>query len=163
MAFAECAALTEVRFASDSRLRVIDGFLRCASLIQLEIPASVEEIRSSAFKECSELAEVIFPIDSRLRSLSGFRVCNSLHSLKIPASVEKIDCSARHPIGASGVSGGSLGRELIFQSTAQIKTLPWATGFQAFLTFADDDDLKKRRRGLHLRTSGFESRTDLRT
>jgi hypothetical protein len=51
----------------------IEGFGECRSLRRLEIPASVEEIDSSAFMECSGLTEVIFATDSRLRKVNGFQ------------------------------------------------------------------------------------------
>jgi hypothetical protein len=56
-------------FARHNRLRKIAGFVRCASLTRLEIPASVDKIDPRAFLECSALTEVIFAADSRLRKI----------------------------------------------------------------------------------------------
>jgi hypothetical protein len=84
----------DVCFASGICLRKLSGFQFCRRLFQIEIPASVEVIESSAFSCCASLSEVIFPSDSRLKMLSGFSGCLQLRRFEIPASVELIDTSA---------------------------------------------------------------------
>jgi D-ribose pyranose/furanose isomerase RbsD len=86
-----CSQLTEVIFAAGSRLRKINGFVKCTSLSRIEIPASVEVIDFGAVGGCSELTEVIVASGSRLRRINGFDKCTSLSRIEIPASVEEID------------------------------------------------------------------------
>jgi hypothetical protein len=47
-AFTGCSWLRKVIFATDGRLKRINGFRMCGSLSRLEIPASVEKIDVSA-------------------------------------------------------------------------------------------------------------------
>jgi hypothetical protein len=154
-AFCECSGLTEVIFATDSRLRTLAGFERCTSLSQLAIPASVEEIHFWAFCECSGLKEVIFATDSRLKEINGFRGCRSLNRMEIPASVESIGSSATGYSCGWGFLGDVARRELIFESGTRLRPNAKGGCFQVFVIFKDENDLKRRRRQVHMRTWAF--------
>jgi hypothetical protein len=150
MAFGRCTALTEVIFAANSRLRLVNGFEGCSSLSRLEIPASVEVIASLAFDGCKELAEVVFPANSRLRWLDGFREYISLRRLEIPASVEEIGWIGWAKLCEMVFLHGVRQPELIFASGTRIERLSGYLDFRGFITFADKEDVKKRRRRVHL-------------
>lgn len=66
--FKNCTALTDVSFASGSRLKRIgkEAFYKCISLESIEIPSSVETIGGAAFYECTRLNEVLFVENSKL-------------------------------------------------------------------------------------------------
>ena len=110
-AFKECTKLATVTFEKGSQLKTIGGgyfnetsyagaFANCTSLTSIEIPASVELIKSSAFKGCTKLATVTFEKGSQLKTIGekgsyihrhgAFANCTSLTSIEIPASVELI-------------------------------------------------------------------------
>jgi hypothetical protein len=149
-AFEECTKLTEILFAADCRLRVLDGFKGCTSLSRVEIPEAVEEVAESAFESCTALTEVILAANSRLTKINGFHGCTSLLRLKIPASIQAINSLPGYRFRVLGPSFQPLRRELIFESGTQIKTMP--NRFCAFVTYSDDDDLKKHRRSVNLKT-----------
>jgi hypothetical protein len=81
-------------FTDGSQLRRIHGFGECRSLLQVEMPASVEEIGLWAFVSCRSLTEVPFAVGSGLCRIDGFWSCQSLRRVEIPASVEEIGSSA---------------------------------------------------------------------
>jgi hypothetical protein len=156
--FAEDASLVEIRFASDSYLKIIHGFRSCKSFSRIDIPASVKIISESAFSDCSSLTEVRFPLDSCLRDIQGFHSCTSLCQLDIPASVEIIN----------GFNGCKSLREVMLLKGSRLKAIG---GFQfcalrllniprsvitiafagrAFLTYCEDSQLKQSRRRFHL-------------
>jgi hypothetical protein len=130
-AFANCTALTEVTFAPDSRLIVIDGFFGCMRLYRIEIPASVRIIGFSKdaegflimsmapFSECEALTEVIFAADSHLQVINGFQVCPSLCRLEIPTTVEQI--------GSTSFSTCKALREVTFAAPSRLQVI---NGFQ---------------------------------
>jgi hypothetical protein len=88
--FSGFAALSEVLFPSDCRLKYIGGFERCRSLRRIEFPSSVEIISIDAFYRCSSLTEVLFAFDCCLREIGGFRKCTALCQIDIPSSVDVI-------------------------------------------------------------------------
>jgi hypothetical protein len=149
-AFRECSGLTEVLFSIDGCLRKIDGFQKCTSLNRVEIPASVEDIDLSAFSECSGLTEVIFSTNSRLKRLWGFGGCASLSRVEIPASVEDIDFLGLKISPAWGLLEDLSRRELIFESGTHLRSNANQEYFRGFIFFKDENDLKRRRRQVHL-------------
>jgi hypothetical protein len=149
-AFSGCSGLTEVIFSADSRLREIDGFRECTSLSRMEIPGSVEEIGHEAFSRCSCLTEVTFEINGCLKQLSGFAKCRSLRRLEVPASVEKISPLTECCYWKRGPLGDLTRRELIFKSGTRLKPHEKEEGFSGFIIFEDENDLKRRRRQVHL-------------
>jgi hypothetical protein len=159
-AVSECSGLTAVLFSADSCLRYIDGFGKCTSLSRIEIPASTQKISPLAFSGCTGLTEVIFSADSRLTQLYGFGKCASLKRLEIPASVEKICFSPKyHHADLLGREYGYLGdvsrRELIFRSGTRLQPHAKMERFRGFVVFEDENDLKRRRRQVHLGTWVF--------
>jgi hypothetical protein len=60
-----------VLFASDSRLKKINGFSCCISLCRLSIPASVEII--DGFDQCESLHEAVIQSRCRIRRITGFK------------------------------------------------------------------------------------------
>ena len=82
------------------------AFSDCTALTSIEIPASVETIKSTAFQGCSSLATVTFEKGSKLKTIGGsyasydayyygaFSDCTALTSIEIPASVETIEAAA---------------------------------------------------------------------
>jgi hypothetical protein len=148
-AFEGCSGLTEVIFATGSRLKTISGFDGCTSLSRVEIPASVEEIESYAFGGCSGLTEVIFATNGCLKRICGFGRCTALSRLRIPASVEMI-CSSTEPyFGETGFLGDLPRRELIFGPGTHLRPHAKESLFLAFVAFEDVNDLKRRRRQAH--------------
>jgi hypothetical protein len=59
----------EVMFSGDSRLRVIDAFKRCTSLVRMEVPASVETIELG-FLGGSLRRELILEPGTRIRAMA---------------------------------------------------------------------------------------------
>ena len=64
----------------------------CRVLMELEIPASVEEIGDGCFSDCTSLSRVTFASGSALRRIGkeAFCGCDELREVEIPASVEEI-------------------------------------------------------------------------
>ena len=120
-AFKGCSKLATVTFEKGSQLKAIWGgyyaystrysaysyyygaFSDCTALTSIEIPASVETIKSTAFQGCSSLATVTFEKGSKLKTIGGsyasyyygaFSNCTALTSIEIPASVETIKAAA---------------------------------------------------------------------
>jgi hypothetical protein len=151
-AFSECTGLTEVRFAADSGLKRISGFQRCTALNRLEIPASVEEIDLRAFSGCSGLTYVIFAPPGCRKRLYGFGKCSSLSRVEIPASVEKVSPSTERSYGSVWFLGDVSRRELIYKSGTRLRPHVKRQYFRGFVVFEDENDLKGRRRQVHLRT-----------
>ena len=120
-AFKGCSKLATVTFEKGSQLKAIWGgyyaystrysaysyyygaVSDCTALTSIEIPASVETIKSTAFQGCSSLATVTFEKGSKLKTIGGsyasyyygaFSNCTALTSIEIPASVETIKAAA---------------------------------------------------------------------
>jgi hypothetical protein len=89
--FFQWGSLKAIIFRSDSHLRKIGGFTKCASLWRVEIPSSVEVINMNAFFGSPSLSEVIFSSESHLMEIDGFQYCTSLCRIEIPSSVEVIN------------------------------------------------------------------------
>jgi hypothetical protein len=71
-------ALREISFPTESRLKRLARFERCAQLFRIEIPASVEVINLNAFLDCNSLHALLFTPDSHIREIRGFSGCKSL-------------------------------------------------------------------------------------
>lgn len=107
-AFAECSNLSIVSFQENSQLLSIGGsseviygaFYDCESLKNINIPASVVEIKSNAFAY-SGLEKINFESDSQLETIGSmaFSDCENLTSIKIPKSVVTIDKNAFYYCG----------------------------------------------------------------
>jgi hypothetical protein len=86
--FFRFSSLENLRFAADSKVRIIDGFRECKSLSQVFLPSSVEYI--SGFSRCELLSFVSFATDSQVIEIEGFEECVSLGRIEIPPTVEVI-------------------------------------------------------------------------
>ena len=93
-AFESCTKLSNVTFASDSKLTSIGerAFSSCTSLTQITIPSSVTSLGVSAFGSCSKLSNVTFASGSKLTSIGNraFNSCSSLISFELPSGVTSI-------------------------------------------------------------------------
>jgi hypothetical protein len=78
----------EVLFVPNSRLQVVDGFMKCMSFSLVDIPGSVEMITRRSFTEWASLKELRIGADSCLRQIAGFEKYISLCCIAFPARVE---------------------------------------------------------------------------
>jgi hypothetical protein len=122
----------------------------CTSLTRIEIPVSVEEINDYAFMGCSGLTEVVFSTDACLKRICGFGKCGSLSRLNIPGSVEEIGSAASNRPWSWGCMGDMSGRELIFGSGTHLRRNAKEDCFRGFIIFEDVNDVKRRRRQVHV-------------
>jgi hypothetical protein len=104
----------------------------------------------NAFMECTGLTEVIFAADSHLRTINGFRGCRSLSRLEIPASVEEIGSSTSEIYPSSQCLGDLSRRELVLDSGTRLKRNAKRDDFRGFMIFKDENDMKRRRRQVHV-------------
>jgi hypothetical protein len=92
--FADCLAISVVRFENASKLKEIGrhAFCRCSNLISFCIPASVEVLCGDCFSDCKRLSVLTFESSSRLSQIgdSAFCRCSRLTTICIPSSVETI-------------------------------------------------------------------------
>jgi hypothetical protein len=88
------AALTEVVFSADGRLRTICGFQDCIFLCRIVIPSSVEVIRAPAILGCAALREVTFTAGRRLTVISDFEGCAAVPWIEIPSAVTRVTYTA---------------------------------------------------------------------
>ena len=69
-------------------------FRDCRSLVNVDIPNSVQTIKDSAFSGCTSLQKIVFPSSSTCIEVNAFRDCRSLVNVDIPNSVQTIKDSA---------------------------------------------------------------------
>ncbi|MBR6203509.1 MAG: leucine-rich repeat domain-containing protein [Candidatus Methanomethylophilaceae archaeon] len=68
-----------------------NAFERCARLMTVEIPNTVEKIGKRAFSECKSLVSVNLPESVRSIGKGAFSDCQSLKKIEIPSQVESIE------------------------------------------------------------------------
>ena len=94
LAFAECKALKNIDFGTNSNLaEIMDStFQRCDALETITIPSSVASFGNSVFLDCSLLKTVLFEENSKLKSIGKFTFmgCTNLEEILIPESVQLI-------------------------------------------------------------------------
>ena len=75
-----------------SRIIATAAFHSCDQLLEIEIPASVEEFGERCFEGCSFLSRVAFGSGSVLKRIGkeAFFGCKELREIEIPVSVEEI-------------------------------------------------------------------------
>ena len=106
-AFADCDELEEVKFGTNSQLKLIDqwAFQNCRSLKSITIPASVETIAYGAFSNINydgfdsdkySLESVIFADGSKLKAIGegAFQYQEALKSITLPDSLSAIGKAA---------------------------------------------------------------------
>jgi hypothetical protein len=75
--------------------------------------------------------------------------------MEIPASVEEIDLWGERDDLAPGFAGDLSLVELILSSGTQIRSVHRNPGARTLMTFEDENDVKKRRRQVQLRSAYF--------
>jgi hypothetical protein len=138
--FFQWKSLTGILFRSDSHLKKIDGFQRCASLCRIEIPSSVEVIEFYGFCECTSLNEVIFSSESHLREIHGFIDCTSLCRIEIPSLVEVISKTGFLKCTALQV--------VTIRAGCRMRGSKGLRNIRAFIVY--ESDLRDNRRLVHL-------------
>ena len=90
-AFASCEYLTELTFADNSKLSIIDGsgiektegaFYNCSQLQSFVLPESVTYIGDYAFYGCSKITELVIPANVTNLGIEAFSLCNCLANVK---------------------------------------------------------------------------------
>ena len=83
-AFAECPALTSVKFSKN--LKEISGyaFFMCSGLEKIELPSNIEGIKEYAFSQCSNLSEVKFNDGLRYIEKHAFSECPKIKEIILP-------------------------------------------------------------------------------
>ncbi len=96
-AFNGCSSLSNVTFASDSKLKKIDTkvFENCSSLRAVTIPANIESLGVQVFKDCTNLEKVEFA-GNKIKKFEDytFQDCTKLNSVSLPDSLEEISIGA---------------------------------------------------------------------
>lgn len=98
-AFADCTKLTEISFATNSKLSRIEigCFYNCSSLTFIAIPDNVDYIYENSFKGCTNLKTVSFNyLSSKLTAISQwcFLDCYNLENITLPKSIKDISIGA---------------------------------------------------------------------
>lgn len=88
-AFESCSALRDVRLGD--KLVSIDNsaFMKCTSLTQIDIPASVQTLGTWAFENCTNLTTITLHEGLRTLSQSTFFGCGMV-AIRIPSTVTEI-------------------------------------------------------------------------
>lgn len=107
-AFAECADLESVTFATGCSITAIehDTFANCSSLTSINIPASVITIGELAFQGCEALPDITLPANLQGIEDSAFVDCKKLNGITIPENVTDIGQEAfKNCFSDSSLSG----------------------------------------------------------
>ncbi len=83
-AFAECPALTSVKFSKNLKEISEYAFYMCSGLEKIEIPGTVEGIKEGAFSKCSNLSEVKFNDGLRYIEKHAFSECPKIKEIILP-------------------------------------------------------------------------------
>lgn len=112
-AFQSCKLLTNVTFATDSRLKTIGNhaFNGCSGLTGITIPATVTSLGNNVFQSCTGLTDITFAAGSKLKSIGNhaFNGCTSLTGITIPDAVTIIGNNAFQ--GCSALASVTFGEE----------------------------------------------------
>ena len=125
-AFNKCLSLRTVSFEVGSLLNTIEGgyyynsgtsqvieycgaFCNCISLTEIEIPASVETIKTTAFHGCSSLTTVAFEKGSQLKKISGSSIyaTSAFFSATNLMTVDMSECKQVEYLGDNAFSSCS--------------------------------------------------------
>ena len=125
-AFNKCLSLRTVSFEVGSLLNTIEGgyyynsgtsqvieycgaFCNCISLTEIEIPASVETIKTAAFHGCSSLTTVAFEKGSQLKKISGSSIyaTSAFFSATNLMTVDMSECKQVEYLGDNAFSSCS--------------------------------------------------------
>lgn len=86
-AFAGCKELEKV-VVPDGIVEIGEGaFVYCQSLVDVELPASLEAIKCVAFFNCSRLKRLVLPQNTKEIGDEALGGCDSLSFIRIPASL----------------------------------------------------------------------------
>lgn len=98
--FLGCSSLIDVEIPDSVTLINDDAFGGCSSLQHIEVPTSVISIGDNCFAYCSSLSEVYLPGSVETIGCESFANCNGLEALILPQSIKVIgekafkDCSS---------------------------------------------------------------------
>jgi hypothetical protein len=127
--FAECAALSRVRFLGQSILRLNgSAFFGCCSLVSFCVPSSIEFIAEKCFTGCDSLSTLSFELPSHLRELRDLPL-GSLSVVDIPDSVEILEAITDNHLHSIMIN---FGRESQLKDI-RISGLGWVRWTKAFL------------------------------
>lgn len=92
-AFHKCNRIKNVKFTSDSELKIIDKYaFNCSSIISINIPCQLEIIGEYAFDNCSDLRYVEIPYNSNLQEIKKFAFNHtSIEKINIPIHLKVIE------------------------------------------------------------------------
>ena len=96
ISFQNCKTIKTVRFASDSKLQIIEeNSFKFSKIESIKIPESVTEIGSNAFSFCSQIKFFEFHPNSKIQSINGHTFSKtSIERISIPSTVTEIGRSA---------------------------------------------------------------------
>ena len=124
-AFMRCSSLISVNIPGSVTSIGNETFSNCDNLTSVNIPASVTSIGEYAFQLCSSLTNVNIPDGVKSIGNSTFSDCSSLTSVSIPDSVESIGTGAFFgctSLTSVNISNGvtSIGHEAFIQKTEKL-------------------------------------------
>lgn len=110
--FYQCYNLAEVKFESETSLKVIgnSAFCSCRAITVMDIPDSVETLDHDAFSGCSGLKRTKLPAKITKVNDSTYFDCTALNKIYIPAAVNTVGDLAFCQLDKNGVDvyyGGS--------------------------------------------------------
>lgn len=90
-AFASCAALTKVNFASGLKTISTGAFSDCKKLENVTLPSSVTKINASAFENCDSFTSFTFPESVSVISNYVLNSCNNITSITLGKGATAIE------------------------------------------------------------------------
>ncbi|MBO5712271.1 MAG: leucine-rich repeat domain-containing protein, partial [Acholeplasmatales bacterium] len=91
MAFGNCESLTSVTIGEGLRKLPAGMFIYNESLLNVDLPESLEEISDSAFMGCTSLTNIEIPDNVKVLGAGVFYNCSSLQNATLPNSLQSID------------------------------------------------------------------------
>lgn len=118
LAFSQCTALTDLRFAPDCELPNVTSraFSHCKNLRSVEIPRDIETIEEKAFEFCDKLERVSFAEGSELEEIrsEAFFCCSSLEELSFA------NCAKLRSIQRSAFDGTKLTGDVQYHPDSKV-------------------------------------------
>lgn len=108
--FEDCASLKNVILPDSIEEISSEAFMNCTALETITLPASLEKLYRSAFEGCTSLKEVVFNENLRTIEDEVFSGCASLTEVNLPASTANL---GEKVFNGSGVTHLTLPAEVI--------------------------------------------------